>query len=99
MTPLVWKGEEIGAMGEVIDAVCACRSPEEAREFRDAYRAVNEHADENLGYMTGYLDAATARRFRDWLEVSHPIFGAGTLSSQEAFTAGREYAREAGRDR
>jgi hypothetical protein len=46
-----------------------------AREFLEAYRAVNEHADANLGYLTGYYSRERADGLLKLFGVQHPIFG------------------------
>lgn len=51
---------------------------------------------ENLGYWTGYYDAATAQRVFALFahrNVSHPIFGTRTdVTPQEAFDSGASFA-------
>lgn len=53
----------------------------------------------NIGYWTGYYSSDTAKRVRDWLGATHPIFGTshadGTLTSQQAFEAGESLGKSA----
>lgn len=46
-----------------------------AAEFLAAYRAVNEHADSNLGYVIGYAGEATRRRMYEAFDLTHPVLG------------------------
>lgn len=71
-----WKDKAIETLGDLSDAMLAAKTPEDAAEFLAAYSAVNEHARENVGYISGYYDIETAQRVRELFKVSHPIFGA-----------------------
>ena len=42
----------------------------------------------NVGYWTGYLDEATARRVMELFQVEHPFFGTEFPSLDEAFEIG-----------
>jgi hypothetical protein len=54
-----WKGEEILTTGDLCyKGIDKCDTPEEAQEFMELYRAENDHADENIGYLSGYYDPA-----------------------------------------
>lgn len=64
--PHIWKGQHLETIGQLLDAVVACETREEAQEFMAVYRAVNEHADQNIGYIAGYTDRETMRRILDW---------------------------------
>lgn len=86
---LVWKGIEVRNLGDFVNALDALDSRDEAREFMLAYTAVNEHARENVGYCSGYLDPEQSLRVREWCLAPHPIFGMSTPTPQEAFEAGR----------
>lgn len=91
--PHIWKNAEIKTIGDLIDAMCALASREEAQEFMRGYVAVNEHAYANVGYCTGYLGHEEGQRLREWCQAAHPIFGMGTPSPVEAIRAGMEAAR------
>jgi hypothetical protein len=83
-------------IGQLLDAVCAVKTREEAHAFMAAYRAVSPHAGQNVGYIAGYRDPATARRIWDWFECAHPVFGTHVPDTDEALAAGRKLAE--GRD-
>lgn len=88
--PFIWKGNELKTLGDIMDAVDACATAEQTRELRDAYRAVNQWADDNLGYLTGYYDERRGAELREWMQVQHPIFGSNTPTAEQAFAAGVE---------
>jgi hypothetical protein len=100
--PHIRKGTEIKTIGDLIDAMCALGSPDEAQKFMAGYVAVNKHAHANVGYCTGYLDNERGQQLREWCQAAHPIFGMGTPTVGEALTAGEECAaaaQQAGDDR
>ena len=84
-----WQGKLLKTYGDVTDALAGLSSAEEAVDFMRQYRAVQPHADTNVGYLTGYFGAADAQRLRQWCGVQHPIFGSTTPTVQEALTAGQ----------
>jgi hypothetical protein len=92
----VWRGKVMRTLGDLIDAIVALTSREQAQEFIAAYRETTPHADENAGYITGYLDADQGAELREWMGTPHPIFGMRTATPREAFLAG--VARGAGAD-
>ena len=83
-----WKGYNLETMGEILKAVVACETREEAKEFMKLYRAFTPHADSNIGYGIGYYDQETVKRINDWCGVQHPIFGTREVTPQEAFNEG-----------
>ena len=86
-----WKGKHINTYGEIMKAAVDCETREEAQELMADYRKVTEHADVNIGYMTGYYDSETATRVMDWCDVSHPIFGKRVnVPPEEAIAKGIE---------
>lgn len=89
-----WKGRELATIGDLSDAMEACKTREDAQAFMAAYRAENEHADVNIGYLTGYYDWETADRMRDWFGVTHPVFGDRHPTFDEALEAGKRMAAE-----
>jgi len=48
----------------------------------------------NIGYFTGYCDAATARRVMRLFDTAHPIFGRSRPTPEEAFKAGKRLAKK-----
>jgi transcriptional regulator with XRE-family HTH domain len=87
-----WNGQQLGSFGDLLDAVCAVESREDAHRFMAAYRAETPHAASNVGYLAGYCDSETARRIWDWFECAHPIFGTRIPTADEAFSAGQRLA-------
>jgi hypothetical protein len=69
-----WDGKPLGTIGELLDAVCAVGSRDEAQRFMAAYRAETGHAAANIGYIAGYCDPETCKRIWDWFSCAHPIF-------------------------
>jgi hypothetical protein len=70
-----WNGKTIKTAGELFDAAASCHTQAEADEFLRLYRASNEHADANLGYIIGYGDEDTRKRLYGLFRMGHPIFG------------------------
>jgi hypothetical protein len=87
-----WKGQELGTIGQLFDAMLAVESDEEAAEFMAAYRASSPHADVNIGYLTGYCSPEEAERLRARFNVSHPIFGRKSPTPEQALEAGKRAA-------
>lgn len=85
---MVWKGEMLHTYGDVMRAMAAVESQEEAAEFMDLYRAENPSADENIGYMTGYFSREEKHRLQELFDVEHPIFGRSDPTPEQAFKAG-----------
>lgn len=71
-----WKGQELITIGDLCGGIDACDSPEEARWFIELYRAENEYADEDIGYLSGYYGPERMRQIQEWFGVTHPVFGA-----------------------
>ena len=73
---MIWKGKELKTIGDLMDhGINKCDNAEEAQEFMRQYRVANEHADSNIGYVSGYYSREEALRIRDWFGVKHPVFG------------------------
>jgi hypothetical protein len=88
-----WKGEELRTIGDLMNkGIDRCDTPEEAQEFMRLYRAENEHADENIGYLSGYYSPERAQQIREWFGVVHPIFGKSMPTVEEAINAGKQLA-------
>lgn len=86
---MTWKGEELITIGDLMDkGIDRCDTPEEAQAFMRIYRAENEFADENIGYLSGYYGHNNMRRIQEWFGVAHPIFGNTVPTPDEAFNAG-----------
>ncbi|MGG0793730.1 hypothetical protein ABE137_06960 [Brevibacillus laterosporus] len=70
-----WKGQQLNTAGDLLNkGIIKCETPEEAQEFMRQYRAENEHADSNVGYLSGYCSIEEAKRIKEWFGVKHPIF-------------------------
>lgn len=100
-----WNGKEITTYGDVSDAMGAIYAvPDEAERqrqadaFMEAYRAENEHADSNVGYLTGYNDPETMVGMLRLFKTRHPIFGgpseAAEVTPEQAFEMGQEAMTE-----
>ena len=90
-----WKGVELKTMGDMADVIKNIVTKEDATEFMRLYRAENEHANENIGYLTGYFSFEEADRMRSLFDVSHPIFGRKSPTPEQALQAGIEMGRAA----
>lgn len=85
-----WKGKKLVIIRDFMDAMIGLESREEAQEFTRWARLEDPvYAMQNIGYLTGYLDRATADRLLDWCQTAHPIFGTRSVSAEEALEAGR----------
>ena len=92
-----WKDKELGTIGDLLDAcyeIISNGSREEASQFMEVYRTENEHADANIGYLSGYCDRDNMDKIQDWFGVAHPVFGNSHPTPIEAFEAGRKWAAE-----
>lgn len=90
-----WKGKELRTIRDLMDrGIDKCETQEEAQEFMQLYRADCEHADINIGYLSGYYGPTEMARIQDWFGVVHPIFGKKTPTPEEAFAAGERMARQ-----
>lgn len=61
-----WKGSDLPTIGDLVNALAALESREEAEQFMVAYRAHTDHADVNVGYVAGYCSPETMERILDW---------------------------------
>lgn len=87
----VWGGKPLVTIGELNDAMYAIYKrgdQAEADRFMAEYRAYTEHADANIGYLTGYYGAKDAEAMRVMFQADHPIFGMKSPTFEEAFDAG-----------
>lgn len=104
MTALMWRGERLDTLGDLMHAVRAIydlpvgEREGVAQEFKKAYRAVNEHADENIGYLSGYFSFSDMPEVMRLFAVEHPVFGGPDkpIAPQDAFAAGETLMK--GRD-
>lgn len=70
-----WNGKSVSTNEDIMNCMNSIQTESEARSFLDAYRSVNSHAEENLGYLTGYFDSEKATALRKLFGVKHPVFG------------------------
>lgn len=93
-----WNDRELDTIGKLMDtAIAIMQSGDSAagQRFLEAYRAENQHADENIGYMAGYYSRETADALLTFFHVSHPVFGdAMPKQPESAFLAGLAAGRE-----
>lgn len=68
---------EKGSIDTLLSLCLKCRTSDEATKLMERYRAVNEYADKNLGYIFGYCGAEHRRQLYSLFPVSHPVFGSG----------------------
>lgn len=86
---MIWKGKTLNTIGDLMqDGISKCDSPEEAREFMRLLRIDSPHADENIGYLSGYYSETEMIRIQNWFEVSHPVFGKGPVDPEVAIARG-----------
>jgi len=93
-----WNGKELDTYGKVADAmgsIYKSGNQDDADEFMRLMREEGEHADSNIGYITGYFSADTADGMRKMFGVRHPIFGLGhPKTPEEAIQAGIDLAKK-----
>lgn len=88
-----------GIIGSLLDLCCKVKKQEDAKLLLERYRAINQYADQNLGYIFGYCGAETRQRLYSLFPVNHPIFGSGfgrgnEPTPTEAFNKGVEMAEK-----
>jgi hypothetical protein len=87
---MLWKGKELRTVGDLMNAMGKLVDEREAQDFMRLYRAENEHADQNIGYLTGYFSREDTYRLQLWCGVAHPVFGKAIPTSEGAFAKGLE---------
>lgn len=93
---MVWKGKELETIRDLMsamDEIYARKDKDDATKFMDLYRSVNEHANENIGYLCGYYDTETHAGMMELFDVFHPFFGRHIPTPEEAFNAMLESER------
>jgi hypothetical protein len=90
-----WRGKELKTKGDYITALQSVADRADADAFMElAQEDSEDHADENIGYMIGYLSAQDQERLYELCEVEHPVFGRRTdISAEEAFAMGMAMVR------
>ena len=93
---------ENGAISNLLDLCCKAKTQEDATRLIERYRAVNQYADKNLGYIFGYCGTETRNRLYNLFPVNHPIFGSGfgrgqDPTAKEAFDKGVSMAEKEGK--
>jgi hypothetical protein len=91
---MIWKKREMTTIGDLMWGMANCDTKEEAQEFMKLYRAENEYADQNIGYLTGYNSPSEMVRLQKFFEVKHPIFSNNEVTYREAFLKGTESSRK-----
>lgn len=88
-----WKDEDLVTVGDFMSkGIDHCDTPEEAQAFMALLRGVSAHANEDIGYLSGYYGRDDARRIREWFGVVHPVFGNHEPTFAEALLAGATMA-------
>lgn len=103
----LWDGKEMATYGDIAGAMEAIRrSTDEvsgrrqnlADEFMRAYRADNDHADANVGYLCGYYGSDTMSEMLRLFRVAHPVFGcpteAANVTPEQAVEMGKDWAEQ-----
>ena len=87
---------------DLLDAVVACKTQDEADAVLAKAKEDNpQHAEENIGYLLGYLDRDTLYRVaRLFATCNHPVFGTDfgrgqEPSPEEAFEMGKRMGEKA----
>lgn len=75
MSTMTWHDKPVDTIGDLFDAALKAARDGEAAAFLSAYRAVNDHADENLGYVIGYGDEDSRRLMYEAFDLTHPMIG------------------------
>lgn len=61
---------------DILDLCCKVKTEEDAKRLIEKYKSVIASAEENLGYMFGYVEPASKRaKLHKLFKVIHPIFG------------------------
>jgi len=90
---LVWKGYTIKTYEDLLNAIVHVTDKAEAQEFLRAYKAVNPHARDNIGWAVGDLSREQGRTVLELFECPHPVFGTHYPTADEAIRAGMEAAK------
>lgn len=69
-----WQGRTLDLMDDVVSAVVACTTKEEAAEFMIAFKAQSKFALYDLAYWVGYLGNETQDRVRGLFDLEHPFY-------------------------
>lgn len=87
--PFIWQSKELRTMGDIGNAMQRIYDlPDNgarqrtADEFMEAYRAISERADSNVGYWTGYTTPETMAGMLRLFGVQHPVFGGPDEAAQ-----------------
>lgn len=97
---MIWQGNDLVTIGDLMNAIEAIYEIADVEErqrtadtFMEQYRAENEHADENIGYLTGYFGRGTMVAMLRLFKTAHPVFGppalADTVTQEGAYASGQ----------
>lgn len=78
-------------IGTLLDTALACETKDEAARMLADYRLENpEHADQNLGYIFGYVEppARRAALYALFEGITHPVFGGNAMAGVSKDGAG-----------
>lgn len=94
---MVWNGEALTTLGELMSAALAVMragDKEEGKRFMREYADVCDNGMEtaraNIGYASGYYDPKTMVDIQEFFDTSHPIFGRSVPTPEEALEAGKK---------
>ena len=88
-----------GTISSLLDLCLKADTKQEANRIIERYKAVNEHAEQNLGYIFGYCGEKEREKLYRLFIVNHPVFGSGfgrgkDPTTKEAFDKGVEWAKK-----
>lgn len=86
-----WNGQVLSSYDDLIREVSLIETKERAQEFLAAYRQVNAHAADNIGWMIGDVNREVGTRIINLFGCYHPVFGNRFPTPEEAFRIGVKY--------
>jgi hypothetical protein len=72
--PFEWNGRKFTTYSEIVDYALKLKGKQQ-KLFTEAYCNSSKYASQNIGYISGYYDAKTAKKIMKIFSTEHPIFG------------------------
>lgn len=86
---MIWKEKELKTIEDFMKhGIEACDNKKEAREFIQLYLMENLSARANIGYLIGYYSRENQKKYYDWFDTMHPIFGTEELTAEQLIRLG-----------
>lgn len=85
---MIWEGEEIVGHEKIIETALKLRGKKQ-KEFVYEFAKTGPYALSNIGYCSGYYDEKTAKKIMKVFKTTHPIFGNGRPTPEQAFAVGK----------